>query len=192
VPVRACSRAQLLVDVTGLWFVGMGAGWGRQASCSCACAVRSTACSEAPAGLGGSFLWWLLLLCVCVFQVWDVEKGEAVVTLEGFGGLVQDFDWNHDGSLLATSSKVRACSLLWGLWTGPAVVTVCWFAMVVPAPRWCFHAVRLLSIRPAGQDVANMGPADPAQQLRDSVRTVLRRWGEGAWKDYGGSRGYGC
>ena len=28
-----------------------------------------------------------------------------MVTLEGFGGLVQDFDWNVDGSLLATSSK---------------------------------------------------------------------------------------
>ena len=49
--------------------------------------------------------------------------GATDTTLEGFGGLVQDFDWNHDGSLLATSSKVRACSLLWGLWTGPAVVT---------------------------------------------------------------------
>ncbi len=41
--------------------------------------------------------------------MWDVEKGEAVVTLDGFGGLVQDFDWNVDGSLLATSSKVPAC-----------------------------------------------------------------------------------
>ena len=32
-----------------------------------------------------------------------------MVTLDGFGGLVQDFDWNVDGSLLATSSKVPAC-----------------------------------------------------------------------------------
>jgi hypothetical protein len=45
--------------------------------------------------------------CCGAAQVWDVEKGEAFITLEGFGGLVQDFDWNGDGSMLATSSKVR-------------------------------------------------------------------------------------
>jgi coronin-1B/1C/6 len=47
----------------------------------------------------------MLLSSFLAAQVWDVERGEAMVTLDGFGGLVQDFDWNHDGSLLATSSK---------------------------------------------------------------------------------------
>ena len=39
-------------------------------------------------------------------KVWDIERGEAKLTLSDFGGLVQDFDWNYDGSFLATSSKV--------------------------------------------------------------------------------------
>jgi len=38
-------------------------------------------------------------------KVWDIEKGEAKLTLADFGALVQDFDWNFDGSLLASSSK---------------------------------------------------------------------------------------
>lgn len=38
-------------------------------------------------------------------KVWDVESGEAKLTLEGFEGLVQDFQWNYDGSRIASSSK---------------------------------------------------------------------------------------
>jgi len=38
-------------------------------------------------------------------KVWDIERGEARLTLSDFGGLIQDFDWNYDGSFLATSSK---------------------------------------------------------------------------------------
>jgi WD40 repeat protein len=30
-------------------------------------------------------------------KIWDVESGVAKVTLEGFGGLVQDFAWNNTG-----------------------------------------------------------------------------------------------
>ena len=40
-------------------------------------------------------------------RIWDVEKGACVLKLEGFGGLVQDFSWNHNGSLLATSDKSK-------------------------------------------------------------------------------------
>jgi len=40
-------------------------------------------------------------------RIWDVEKGTCMLKLEGFGGLVQDLSWNHNGSLLATSDKAK-------------------------------------------------------------------------------------
>ncbi|CAE7305126.1 corA, partial [Symbiodinium sp. KB8] len=40
----------------------------------------------------------------CV-KIWDVEKCDDKLTLEDFGGFVQDLNWNYNGSLLATTSK---------------------------------------------------------------------------------------
>jgi coronin-1B/1C/6 len=44
-------------------------------------------------------------------KIWDVEKSSAVVTLEGFGGLVQDLAFNNDGSQLITSSKDKQAKI---------------------------------------------------------------------------------
>ena len=38
-------------------------------------------------------------------KIWDVEKAAAKISLEGFGGLVQDMAWSHDGAQLMTSTK---------------------------------------------------------------------------------------
>jgi len=40
-------------------------------------------------------------------RIWDVEKASAVLKLEAFGGLVQDFSFNHNGGLLGTSDKAK-------------------------------------------------------------------------------------
>lgn len=44
-------------------------------------------------------------------KLWDVEKGAAKVTLEGFGGLVQDFAFNYDGSQVITSTKDKLAKI---------------------------------------------------------------------------------
>lgn len=54
-------------------------------------------------------------------KIWDVEKGAAKLTLEGFGGLVQDMAWSVDGSRLITSTKDKLAKV-WDPRAG-AVVT---------------------------------------------------------------------
>ena len=44
-------------------------------------------------------------------RLWDVSTGAAKVTLDGFGGLVQDIAWNNTGSLLATSDKAKSAKV---------------------------------------------------------------------------------
>lgn len=38
-------------------------------------------------------------------KLWDVEKGAAKLTVEGHGDIIQNMDWNYDGSLIATACK---------------------------------------------------------------------------------------
>jgi len=38
-------------------------------------------------------------------KIWDVEKGAARLTVEGHGDIIQNVDWNYDGSLIATACK---------------------------------------------------------------------------------------
>jgi coronin-1B/1C/6 len=44
-------------------------------------------------------------------KIWDVENAAAKITLEGFGGLIQDLAWNYDGSLLITSTKDKLAKI---------------------------------------------------------------------------------
>jgi coronin-1B/1C/6 len=44
-------------------------------------------------------------------KIWDVEKGVAPITLTGFEGLVQDFGFNSNGSLLVTSDKGKSAKI---------------------------------------------------------------------------------
>jgi len=44
-------------------------------------------------------------------RVWDVAAGVTKVTLEGFGGLVQDTAWSGTGALLATSDKAKVAKI---------------------------------------------------------------------------------
>lgn len=47
----------------------------------------------------------------CV-KIWDVEAGVAKNTIEGFAALIQDFNFNHDGSLLITSTKDKVARIV--------------------------------------------------------------------------------
>lgn len=38
-------------------------------------------------------------------KLWDIQKGENILTVEGHSDLIQDFDWNYDGSQAATTCK---------------------------------------------------------------------------------------
>jgi coronin-1B/1C/6 len=45
-------------------------------------------------------------------KVWDIESGDALFTLEGHKDIIQDCDWNLDGTQIVTSSKdkkTRVC-----------------------------------------------------------------------------------
>jgi len=44
-------------------------------------------------------------------KIWDVEKASANITISGFEGLVQDFAFNSNGSLLATSDKGKSAKI---------------------------------------------------------------------------------
>jgi WD40 repeat protein len=46
-------------------------------------------------------------------KVWDVEKGEAKYDIEGVAtDLIQNIDWNYDGSLLVASSKDKKVRII--------------------------------------------------------------------------------
>lgn len=55
----------------------------------------------------------------CV-KIWDVEKCEDKITLDDFGGFVQDMNWNYNGSLLATTSKDKMTKV-WDPRAGKAI-----------------------------------------------------------------------
>merc|ERR1711974_394481 len=38
-------------------------------------------------------------------KIWDIEKGEAALSVSGHSDIIQSVDWNYGGSLLATTSK---------------------------------------------------------------------------------------
>lgn len=44
-------------------------------------------------------------------KIWDVEKGVAKVTIDAFGGLVQDLAWSADGTQIITSCKDKLCKV---------------------------------------------------------------------------------
>jgi len=46
-------------------------------------------------------------------KVWDIEKGNAVLSIDGqHGDIIQSVDWNFDGSLLASSSKDKKIRII--------------------------------------------------------------------------------
>jgi coronin-1B/1C/6 len=46
-----------------------------------------------------------------VVKLWNVQSGQAVTEVSGFGGLIQNIDWNYEANLMASAAKDKTVKL---------------------------------------------------------------------------------
>jgi WD40 repeat protein/tetratricopeptide (TPR) repeat protein/tRNA A-37 threonylcarbamoyl transferase component Bud32 len=104
-------------------------------------------------------------------QIWDIESGELLRTLQGHTGRVEHLAWSPDGTRLASCGADRSLRL-WDPETGKQVMTWNTFASGVVRVAWSPDGLSLAAMELSGRSL--ILDAWPGYLRESSLRTLPR------------------